>query len=144
VAVRAADAGEALVQVAALEKGRHGAFHDRAPEALLGRKPLVIDLLEGVEVLVQQPPQVGRLRVAGAVQREGLDARDGHDRKGTGPAMVYTLSLEPMYTSGQAAACSPGRNCPSGSHLRRDECSWAALAAVENLSAALADRRRGP
>jgi hypothetical protein len=144
VAVRAADAGEALVQIAALEKGRHRAFDDRAPEAILGRKPLVIDLLEGLEMLVQQPPQVGGLRVAGAAQREGLDARDGHDRKGTGPGMVYTPSLEHMYTSGQADARSPHWKCPRGGHLRRDECSSAALATVENLSAGMADRLRGP
>ena len=89
VAVGAADAGEALVQVAALEKGLHAALDDRAPEAVLGRKPLVVDLLEGLEMLVQQPPQVGGLGIAGAVQRQGLDTRGGHDRKGTGPGMVY-------------------------------------------------------
>jgi hypothetical protein len=38
-AVGAADAGETLVQVAALEKRRHRAFDDRAPEAVLGRRP---------------------------------------------------------------------------------------------------------
>jgi hypothetical protein len=48
----------------------HQAFDDRAPEAILGRKPLVIDLLEGLEILVQQPPQVGGLGVTGAVQRQ--------------------------------------------------------------------------
>jgi hypothetical protein len=69
LAVRAADAGEALVQIAALEKGPHGALDDRAPEAVLGRKPLVVDLLEGLEMLVQQPPQVGGLGIARAVQR---------------------------------------------------------------------------
>jgi hypothetical protein len=51
--------GEALLQVAALQKGRHAALDDRAPEAILGGKPLVIDLLEWLEMLVQQPPQVG-------------------------------------------------------------------------------------
>jgi hypothetical protein len=97
VAVRAADAGEALVQVAALQEGLHAALDDGAPESVLGGKPLVVDLLEGLEMLVQQPPQVGGLGIAGAVQRERLDARDGHDRKGTGPGMVYTPSLAQMY-----------------------------------------------
>ena len=75
VAVRAADAGEALVQIAAQEKGRHATLHDRALEAALGRKPLVVDLLEGGEMLVQQPPQIGGLRIAGTVQRQRLDTR---------------------------------------------------------------------
>ena len=78
VAVRAADAGEAFVQVAALEEGLHAVLDDRAPEAVLGRKPLVVDLLEGVEVLVQQPPQIGGLRIAGTVQRQRLDTRGRH------------------------------------------------------------------
>ena len=97
VAVRAADAGEALVQVAALEKGRHGALDDRPPEAVLGRKPLVVDLLEGLEMLVQQPPQVGGLRIAGAVQRQRLDTRRRHDRKGSSAAREAVL---------QRAACA--------------------------------------
>jgi hypothetical protein len=33
VAIRAADAGETLVQVAALQKGLHEAFDDRAPRS---------------------------------------------------------------------------------------------------------------
>jgi hypothetical protein len=81
VAVGAADAGEAFVQVAALQKSLHRAFDDRAPETVLGRKPLVIDLLEGLEMLLQQPPQVGGLRIAGAVAAIGvrrLTARWGH------------------------------------------------------------------
>jgi hypothetical protein len=45
-AVRAADAGEALVQIAALEKGRHGALDDRPPVAVLGRKAIVVNLLQ--------------------------------------------------------------------------------------------------
>jgi hypothetical protein len=144
VAIRAADPGEAFVQVAALEEGLHALLDDRAPESVLGGKPLVVDLLEGLEMLVQQAPQVGGLGIAGAVQREGFDARDGHGRKGTGPAMVYTPSLDHMYTSRQAGAHPPGRNCPGGWHLRRDGCSSAAWATVENLSAGVAGRHRGP
>ena len=81
VAVRAADAGEALLQVAALQKCLHRAFDDRAPEAILSRKPLVIDLLEGLEMLIQQPPQVGGLGIAGPVQGQRGDTRGGHDRQ---------------------------------------------------------------
>ena len=107
LAVRAADAGEALVQVATVEKGRHGALDDRPPEAVLGLKPLVVDLLEGGEMPVQQSPQVGGLRIAGTVEGQRLDRRGRHDRKGTGPVIVYALSLERTYTSCQA------RRCPS-------------------------------
>ena len=46
-AVRAANASEALVQVAAGEKGLHAALDDRPPEAVLGLEPFVVDLLEG-------------------------------------------------------------------------------------------------
>jgi len=35
LAVWAADAGEALVQIAALEKGRHGAIDNRPPESVM-------------------------------------------------------------------------------------------------------------
>jgi hypothetical protein len=34
------------------------------------------------------------MRIAGAVQGQGFDTRGDHDRKGTGPGMVYTQSLE--------------------------------------------------
>ena len=67
LAVRAADTREALMQVAALEKGVDGALDDRPPEAVLGLKLLVIDLLEGLEMPVHQAPQVGSLRIARAV-----------------------------------------------------------------------------
>ena len=43
-------------------------------------------LLEWLEMLLQQPPQVGGLRIAGAVQGQGFDTRGDHDRKGTGSA----------------------------------------------------------
>jgi hypothetical protein len=112
VAVGAADAGEAFVQVAALQKSLRRALDDRAPETVLGRKPLVIDLLEGLEMLLQQPPQVGGMGVTGAVQRQRLDTRGGHDRQGTGPEVVYATPLDQMYTSCQAARPSPAGNRP--------------------------------
>jgi hypothetical protein len=73
VAVRAADSGETLVQIAALQEGRHGALDDRPPETILGLKSLVVDLLEGGEMPVQQAPQVGCLRIAWAVEGQRLD-----------------------------------------------------------------------
>ena len=108
-AVGAADAGEALMQIAALEEGRYAVFDDGAPEAVLGRKPLVVDLLEGLEMLVQQPPQVGGMGVTGPVQRQRLDTRGGHDRQGTGPGLVYATPLDQMCTS-----CQEGRPSPAG------------------------------
>jgi len=98
VAVGAADAGEALAQVAAGEKSPHGALDDRPPEAVLGLITLVVDLLEGLEVPIQQAPQFGCLRVAWAVERQRLDTRRCHDRKGNGSVIVYSISLERKYT----------------------------------------------
>jgi hypothetical protein len=86
--------GSALVQVAALEEGLHAVLDDRAPEAVLGRKPLVVDLLEGVEVLVQQPPQIGGLRIAGAIQRQRLDTRRCHSRKSSSWSHTATLRVQ--------------------------------------------------
>ena len=102
MAVRAADAGEALVQVAAAEKGRHRPLDDRPPVAVLRLEPLVVDPLERVEIPVHQTPQVGRLRIARAVQRQRLAARGSHDGMGTGPEMVYVKTSKQMYTLRQA------------------------------------------
>lgn len=96
--VRAANAGEALVQIGALEKGRYAAFDDGASEGLLSRKPLVVDLLEALEMLVQQTPQVGGMRIARAVQRHRLDTGGDHGRNGTGSGSVYTRQWEHLYT----------------------------------------------
>ena len=105
--VRAAHAGEAVMQVAAVEKGRHGTLDDRPPKAVLGLKALVVDPLEGPEMPVQQAPQGGGPRIARAVQGQGLDTRRRHDRKSTGPVMVYVPSLEQMYTYCQPGGCPP-------------------------------------
>ena len=113
--------GSALLQVAALQKCLHRACDDRVPEAILGRKPLVIDLLEGLEMLLQQPPQVGGLRIAGAVQRQRLNTRGGHDRQGTGPVLVYATPLDQMYTSCQAGRPSPAGNGPLAGTARSQD-----------------------
>ena len=102
LAVRATDSREALLQVAAGQEGRHRPLDDRVPKAVLGLETLVVELLEGGEVAVHQTPQVGGLRIAWAVEGQRLDRRRRHDRKGTGPVIVYALSLEPGYTSRQA------------------------------------------
>ena len=119
-AIRAAGAGEALLQVAALQKGRHAALDDGTPESVLGRKPLVVDLLEGLEMLVQQPPQVGGLGTTGAVQRQGLDTRSDQGKKRTGSGMVYTSgSLPDVFMDGLAAKAAE-EPCPHFTLSTRD------------------------
>ena len=75
VAVRAADAGEALVQIAAVEKGRHGALDDRPPEAVLG-----------LETARRRP--AGRSRNAGPSSATGRRPADRVD--GTAAAARHT------------------------------------------------------
>jgi hypothetical protein len=57
LAVRAADAGEAVMQVAVVEKGPYRPLDHRAPEAVLGPKLLVVHVLEGLEMPVHQAAQ---------------------------------------------------------------------------------------
>jgi len=73
LAVGAANSGEALLQIAALQKGRHRLLDDRPPVTVLGLITLVVDLLEGVEMFIEQAPQVGGLGIARAVERTRLD-----------------------------------------------------------------------
>ena len=63
-----ANSGEAFLQIAALEKGGHRLLDDRSPETVLGLITLVVDLLEGVKMLIQQLPQVGCVRIARLVE----------------------------------------------------------------------------
>ena len=67
LAVWAAHSSKALLQIAAFEKGRHRALDDRAPVAVFGLKTFVVDLLEGLKMLVDQAPQVRVLRIAWSV-----------------------------------------------------------------------------
>ena len=71
--VGAANSGEAFLQIAALEKGGHRLLDDRSRPAsgcptVLGLITLVVDLLEGVKMLIQQLPQVGCVRIAWLVE----------------------------------------------------------------------------
>ena len=81
LAVGAANSGETFLQIATLEIGCHRLFDDRPPETVLGLITLVVDLLEGVKVLVEQPPKAGGLGIAWAVERQGLDTGGGHGGK---------------------------------------------------------------
>ena len=66
-----ANSGEAFLHIAALtlKKGGHRLLDDRSPETVLGLIMLVLDLLEGVKMLIQQLPQVGCVRIAWLVER---------------------------------------------------------------------------
>jgi len=84
LAVGAANSGEAFLQIAALEKGRHRMFDDRPPETVLGLIALVVDLLEGFKMLVEQAPQIRGLRIAWAVEWPSFDTGGGHGRNRIG------------------------------------------------------------
>ncbi len=56
LAVGTAQAGEAVVKIAAFEKGRQPALDNRPPEAVVGLIALGVDLLERVKMFIQQPP----------------------------------------------------------------------------------------
>ena len=68
LAVGAANAGKTSLQIAALEKGGHRLLDDRPPVPVLVLITLVIDLAEGVKMLIQQLPQVGSVRTAWLVE----------------------------------------------------------------------------
>ena len=120
-AVRASHAGDAFVQIAALEKSGHGALDQRPPEAVPSLKTLVVDLLECRKMLIHQAPQVGGVRIAWTVKRQRLDTRGHHGRNGNRPEIVYTLSLDPMYTSCQPEPVSYACNYWGSRWLRRAE-----------------------
>jgi hypothetical protein len=88
MAVRAADARETFLQIAALEKGGHAAVDHRPPEAVLGLKLLVVGLLEGVKMLVDQAPQIGGLRIAWTVQRGRFGTWHNHEDNALSRAAV--------------------------------------------------------
>ena len=59
---------------------------DRPPETILGLITLLVNLLEGGEMLVHHAPQVRCLRVAWAVERQRLGRCGRHERKRPGPS----------------------------------------------------------
>jgi len=100
-AVGAAHAGEAFAQITALEVGLDGVADDGAPEAVLGREALVVDALELVEVSGGDAPEAGGLRVAGAVERSGLEQRGAHSgasRKAIRDTSSSTISVNMLET----------------------------------------------
>ena len=105
----AANSREAFLQIATLKIGCHRLFDDRPPETVLGLITLVVDLLEGVKMLIQQAPQVAGLGNAWAVERQGLDTGGGHGGKEGSWMCVYIpyenicrLAVEPTPTSLEA------------------------------------------
>ena len=80
LAIGAANSGKACLQIAALEKGCHRLLDDWPPVTVLLLKTLVVDLLEGVKMFIEQAPQVGGLGIAWAVERPGLDTSGDHSR----------------------------------------------------------------
>ena len=67
-AVGATHPGKTFFEIPALEECGHGPLDDRTPEAVLGLKMLIVVLLERVEMLINQTPQVGCTRIAWLVQ----------------------------------------------------------------------------
>jgi hypothetical protein len=78
--VLAANSGKAFLQIATLEKGSHRLFDDGTPVTVLGLKAFVVNLLEGFKVLVDQTPQIRRLRIAWTVEGHRFETRLGHQK----------------------------------------------------------------
>jgi len=85
-AVRTADAGEAIMQVAALEELADGLIDDGTPEAELTRVAFGIDGAEVIEMLADEPMKVRFQGLTRAVDAGGR-VEAGHDgpRMGTVP-----------------------------------------------------------
>ena len=79
VAVGAANTSKSFFEIAALEKGSHRAVDDGSPEAVLVLIALVVDLPEGLKMLIHQTPQIGGTRIAWAVQWQRFGAPKIHD-----------------------------------------------------------------
>ena len=83
VTVGAANSGKAFLQIATPQKGCHGRLDDRPPIAVLGLKAFIVDLLEGVKVLVDQTPQIRRMRISLAVDGQRFETGLSHDQHTT-------------------------------------------------------------
>lgn len=144
-AVGAAHAGEAFLQIAAPQKRGHRLLDDGAPETVLGLIALIVDLLEGVKMLVEQTPQVGGLGIAWAVEKSGLDTSGGHRRKGGWWTEVHkpphgnkcTLVVEPAPDSLDVTDIRQAAYVTEASVRPR-------RVSVENLSARTHGRRAQP
>lgn len=79
LAVRAAHSGEAFVEISALEEGRYRAFYNRPPVAVFGLESLAVHLPKGLEVSIQQSPQVRGLRITRSIQGQRFEARHTHE-----------------------------------------------------------------
>ena len=79
LAARAANSSKTLLQIPALEKGCHRSLDHRAPETVLALKPFLVDLLEGVKMLVDQTPPFGCMRIAWLVPYGQFGTRDNHE-----------------------------------------------------------------
>ena len=86
--VRATNSSKTFMQIAALEIGCHRLFNDRSPVAILGLVLLVVNLLKRVKMLVDQTPQVGGLRIAGAIKNRRFGTRRSHEKNALSSPMV--------------------------------------------------------
>ena len=87
-AVWAAHARKAFLQISALEKGFHGMLNDRPPEAVLGLKTLIVDLLECLKMRIDQTPQVRVPRIAWKIHGGRFDTRQSHEKNATSGCTV--------------------------------------------------------
>jgi len=71
------------MQIAALEIGCHRLLNDRLPITVLGLESLVVNLLEGVKVLVDQAPQIRRMWIAWAIKGRQFEAGQSHEQHAT-------------------------------------------------------------
>ena len=81
--VGAANSGKPFLQIATFEKGCHRLLDDRPPVAILDLKAFIVDLVEGVKVLVDQTPQIGGLRITWTAERRQLEAGLSHAQHAT-------------------------------------------------------------
>jgi hypothetical protein len=105
LAVRASNPGKTFLQIPTLEKGGHGALNDRPPETVLGLKTLIVDLLEGLKILVDQAPQVGGPRIAWSVQGGRFGTRHSHEKNAISRAAVGTRRAHSQPIDGAANVC---------------------------------------
>jgi len=89
MAVGAAGAGEAVLEVAAFEKGSDGLVDDRPPEAELAGVSMWVDGTEIAEVLADEAVEIGLKRLALAI---GSGARTGEANHG-GPRGLGSIRL---------------------------------------------------